>query len=80
MLNEDVALHFNPRFKENCVVRNTRINGKWMSEERDGGMSFFPGRTFELRITVKPNCYEVSSATILYITISSLQVNTIRHK
>ena len=67
MLHGDVAFHFNPRFKENCVVRNTRINGKWIREERDGiGMPFCPGKRFELRITVKPDCYEVSSATILH--------------
>ena len=61
MLGEDVAFHFNPRFKENCVVRNSRIGGKWIKEERDGdGMPFVPGNAFEIKITVEPDWYKVS--------------------
>ena len=61
MLGEDVALHFNPRFKENRVVRNSRINGKWMNEERDGeGMPFVPQNAFQIKITVESDLYKVS--------------------
>ena len=61
MLGEDVAFHFNPRFKENCIVRNSRINGKWMNEERDGyGMPFVPRSAFQIKIIVEPDSYQVS--------------------
>ncbi|KAG5671176.1 hypothetical protein PVAND_001387 [Polypedilum vanderplanki] len=30
---QDVALHFNPRLPQNYIVRNSKINGHWGSEE-----------------------------------------------
>ncbi|KAL6724194.1 hypothetical protein Aduo_019103 [Ancylostoma duodenale] len=32
--DDDISLHFNPRFKENVVVLNTFYRGKWQHEER----------------------------------------------
>ncbi len=61
MLGGDIAMHFNPRFKENCIVRNTRTGGKYGSEERNGpGLPFSPGAMFDLKILVEPNSYKVS--------------------
>uniref|UniRef100_A0A0N4ZNB9 Galectin n=1 Tax=Parastrongyloides trichosuri TaxID=131310 RepID=A0A0N4ZNB9_PARTI len=33
--NNDTIFHFNPRFKEKCVVRNSTNGGVWQNEERE---------------------------------------------
>lgn len=58
----DVALHFNPRFRESCVVRNTRQHGTWGKEERLP-KDFLPmtaGSTFELLFLVQPEGFKVA--------------------
>ncbi len=49
MRGHDVVFHFNPRFYENIVVRNTQLGGCWGPEERDGGFPFVQGRQFEVQ-------------------------------
>ncbi|OAD62069.1 Tectonin beta-propeller repeat-containing protein [Eufriesea mexicana] len=48
--SHDVALHFNPRLKENIIVRNTYQNGQWGDEERNGSSPLKPGSDFTHRI------------------------------
>ncbi|XP_067831212.1 galectin-9-like [Heptranchias perlo] len=58
---DNVALHIDQRFSENAVVRNSRINQSWGTEERDlPFLPFIPGQTFEMLIVVQSTCYEVS--------------------
>ncbi|XP_051966575.1 galectin-9-like [Xyrauchen texanus] len=54
-----IALHYNPRFDENVVVRNTHHMEKWGTEERFGGMPFKRGETFQVTISCNPHHYNV---------------------
>lgn len=44
----DVVFHFNPRFNENTIVRNSNLRGCWGPEEREGPFPFVQGRRFEV--------------------------------
>jgi hypothetical protein len=48
--NGDIALHFNPRFDEKAVVRNSLISGEWGNEEREGKLPFEKSVGFDLEI------------------------------
>ncbi|MFH4980352.1 hypothetical protein AB6A40_007061 [Gnathostoma spinigerum] len=48
--NGDIALHFNPRFDEKAILRNSLIAGEWGNEEREGKMVLEKGRGFDLEI------------------------------
>ncbi|KAL5008477.1 hypothetical protein ScPMuIL_014058 [Solemya velum] len=57
---EDTALHFNVRFNESCVVRNSLEYGNWGSEERHGHFPFKRGVPFQVVIHVKHHHYKIS--------------------
>ncbi|VEN49848.1 unnamed protein product [Callosobruchus maculatus] len=54
---ENTCLHLNPRFKDECVVRNSMIEGEWMSEETEGGNPFVRGQEFNLRIETSEDAF-----------------------
>ena len=56
---DDIVLHFNPRFAEDCIVRNSRLDGCWGDEEREGDMVFKAGKKFSIMIFVQSNCFLV---------------------
>nr|XP_025036712.1 galectin-4-like [Pelodiscus sinensis] len=60
-LTGNIALHINPRLKEQALVRNTQTHGTWGSEERQvSTLPFSPGQAFQMEILSTKNCYQVS--------------------
>ena len=58
----DIALHFNPRFEQRVVVRNSRVGGVWQTEEREQTDNLFPFEkkdAFEMAINVKEDKFAV---------------------
>uniref|UniRef100_A0A6I8S0A5 Galectin n=1 Tax=Xenopus tropicalis TaxID=8364 RepID=A0A6I8S0A5_XENTR len=55
------ALHFNPRFDEHTIVRNSHLNGSWGKEERNlpSGMVFSPGQSFVIEIRCEQHAFKV---------------------
>ncbi|XP_067681854.1 galectin-4-like isoform X1 [Haliotis asinina] len=56
----DTALHFNVRFNENAIVRNSQQYNAWGQEERTGGMPLRKGTPFEIIILADPHHYKIS--------------------
>ncbi|KAJ1347763.1 GLT [Parelaphostrongylus tenuis] len=50
----DILFHFNPRFKEKHIVRNSCKGGVWNKEEREGPFPFEKERGFNLTIENEP--------------------------
>ncbi|XP_015595651.1 tectonin beta-propeller repeat-containing protein [Cephus cinctus] len=57
--NHDVALHFNPRLKDDVIVRNTYENGQWGDEERAGGSPIKAGSDVNLKIICETQGYRI---------------------
>jgi len=54
----DVILHFNPRFDQHAVVRNSCQGGGWGGEEREGGFPFQPNQPFDIQLICYPEHYQ----------------------
>ncbi|XP_026986176.1 galectin-9 isoform X8 [Sagmatias obliquidens] len=78
--DNDIALHFNPRFEEGgYVVCNTKQKGSWGAEERKMQMPFQRGCPFELCFLVQssefkpPRIWTAGSAPITQTVIHTVQ-------
>ena len=56
----DVAFHFNPRFREQQVVRNSYVGQNWGREERSQShFPFQPGQKFDMMIVIEQKKFKV---------------------
>ncbi len=60
-----IALHYNPRFEERVVVRNTNQMENWGTEERSGGLPFQKGQPFQVCRLTSMNMYCFTDAVIV---------------
>jgi len=59
-MDDDIALHFNPRRDDGEVVLNSRENGDWQDEERhDLPYPFLQFLPFQVEIVVKSNKFKI---------------------
>ncbi len=55
----DLSFHFNPRFDNGAVIRNSLINGAWGAEENSGAFPFQRVAPFTIEITCQDNAFQV---------------------
>ena len=59
----DIARHYNPRFDQGQVVRNTNVGG-WRGEEGDGGFPFTKKVRCFMTILIEADCFRVCPASV----------------
>ncbi|PAV62466.1 hypothetical protein WR25_08585 isoform D [Diploscapter pachys] len=69
--NGDIALHFNPRFDEKAVVRNSLVANEWGNEEREGKIPFEKATGFDLEIKNEEYAFQVINLKLFEIFIVS---------
>eukprot|EP00992_Anisonema_acinus_P002335 TRINITY_DN10618_c0_g1_i2.p1 TRINITY_DN10618_c0_g1~~TRINITY_DN10618_c0_g1_i2.p1 ORF type:complete len:474 (-),score=115.81 TRINITY_DN10618_c0_g1_i2:75-1496(-) len=57
---DNILFHFNPRSSQDTVVRNSRLDGAWGTEERAGGLPLTPGGAVRLTVTRTADGYSVA--------------------
>ncbi|XP_026137648.1 galectin-9-like [Carassius auratus] len=67
-----IALHYNPRFDESVVVRNSNQMEQWGAEERFGDLPFQKGQPFQVTISCEPHHYNVF--------VNGKQAHTYKHR
>jgi len=56
----DIAFHFNPRFGDKVIVRNSKLGGTWGNEEREGGkFPFAKDKQFDIVIVSEGDALQV---------------------
>lgn len=55
----NIALHFNPRFCEAVIVRNSKQNGVWEREDREGGLPISRGEAFSVSFLCQEDAFKV---------------------
>jgi len=55
----DIAFHFNPRFTDKAVVRNSKRGGNWETEEREGKFPFAKDKQFDIVIVSEGDALQV---------------------
>ncbi|CAG9540907.1 unnamed protein product, partial [Cercopithifilaria johnstoni] len=68
--NGDIALHFNPRFDEKVVVRNTLTAGVWGKEEREGKFPFQKDKMFDLKLNNESYGIQVFVNGVQFVTFA----------
>ncbi|VDM97197.1 unnamed protein product [Thelazia callipaeda] len=64
----DILFHFNPRFSEKQVVRNSRINNVWGDEEREGLFPFTKDVITDLVFHNEPFSLQIYADAKHYVT------------
>ncbi|PSN51886.1 Tectonin beta-propeller repeat-containing protein [Blattella germanica] len=55
----DILFHFNPRFPDEVIVRNSLICGDWGTEDREGDMVLKAGAEFTIDIECQEDAFKV---------------------
>nr|CAD7407150.1 unnamed protein product [Timema poppensis] len=77
---QDVIFHFNPRFHDGVIVRNSKFNGAWGAEERGGGLQMRPGQEFRINIVAEHDGYRVYVNGAFFTLYKHRQGNSLVHQ
>jgi hypothetical protein len=73
--NGDVLFHFNPRFSEKAVVRNSSLGGQWGNEEREGAFPFKKEIGTDIVIAIEPYSIQIFVDNKRYSTFAHRTAN-----
>ena len=61
---DDISLHVNPRFDQGNIIRNSRFETSWGSEETNGGNPLTQGGSFVLTVAALLEYFKVSEGLL----------------